>query len=96
MNIENDCEDAMAGLNVELAVQTALYETERDERNDLQQRFDTLNANHAEVCATLEAAQARVAELEKELDGARKIINTHYLAIVASIAVGVGSEQVQP
>lgn len=31
---------------------------------DLQKEHETLNASHAEVCATLEAAQARVAELE--------------------------------
>jgi chromosome segregation ATPase len=39
---------------------------------DLQKEHDTLNASHAEVCATLEAAQARVAELETQLAEAVK------------------------
>ena len=36
----------------------------QEQLKDLQHRFDVLNASHAEVCATLEAAQKRVTELE--------------------------------
>lgn len=52
----------------------------QDQLENLKQCFDALTASHAEVCATLEAAQARVAELEAALDTIAEAMSMHALS----------------